>query len=95
MHEFLHSLQISHPEIDAFARDVHTKRTTLPNGKREKLKTIEGYSAKEKGRDDHYIDPYYGKEYGTSALNKIGKPLEILTMSFQHVLFGEKRIRQA
>ncbi|MCX8506512.1 MAG: hypothetical protein ORN98_07850, partial [Alphaproteobacteria bacterium] len=88
-HEFLHALQRTHPEIDKYCNEIHVKRTTLPNGKREKIATIEGYSTKEKGRADHYINPYYGKEYEIMA--GVGNPHEILTMSFQHVLFGDKR----
>lgn len=92
LHEFMHLVQISVPEIETLAREMHRLRTA--GAQRKKLKTITGnpgYRDNEETREDKYFDPYMGKEYATTIPGADGyyqteEPLEILTMVFQALL---------
>jgi hypothetical protein len=83
IHEYGHRLQAAFPNLQKMFEDLHQRRTSGDSLK--KLRTLlpnHGYGGSEYSREDHYIDPYWGKEYG-------GKPLEVLTMGFQTVLSGK------
>jgi hypothetical protein len=84
IHEYAHRLQRVHPKLQELFRELHDKRTAgeaLESLK--KLKPTLKYKPNEWTRQDHYIDPYWGKEYS-------GDPREVMTMAFQTVLAGDK-----
>lgn len=71
VHEYVHHLQETMPELDRLFQDLHRRRTAG-----ERLVPI--YGRREMGRIDRYIDKYQGKEYPAGAL-------EVITMAFQYV----------
>ncbi|MDR2188727.1 MAG: phage head morphogenesis protein [Azonexus sp.] len=84
IHEYAHRLQEAMPELDALFQALHQQRTR--GDPLKKLRTLRpgwGYETWEKTREDHYIDPYWGKEYeGLGAL-------EVMSSAFQTV-FGHE-----
>ncbi|WP_198321664.1 MULTISPECIES: phage minor head protein [Methylococcus] len=81
VHELAHRLQSAMPELDGLFQALHRRRTNGDPLRRLKdLKPDLAYGRDERAREDHYIDPYFGKEYdGRGAL-------EVLTMAFETVL---------
>jgi len=69
------------PELDAFFKAEHQARTR--SEELLKLRDLTGnkaYAHSELARKDHYVEPYFGKEYGH------GEAKEVMTMAFQYVL---------
>ena len=88
-HEYIHHLQAAMPEVDRLSQALHLRRTTLPNGDREPVVTLNPYDST--GRRDQYIDDYFGREYDPAMLAGIGydpdRPAtEVMTRAFQ-ILF--------
>lgn len=77
-HEFLHHVQAVLPDLDRLCQELHRRRTA-----REPLVLI---NQKERGRRDHYYNPYQGREYGGPA-----GALEVLTMALQPLLGSDIR----
>jgi len=85
VHEYAHRLQSTIPELDAIFQIEHKARTE--SDKLRRLRDITGnkaYKVDEVAKEDHYINPYFGREYGK------GEAKEVMTMGFQHVLGGKK-----
>jgi len=87
-HEYTHHLQWAMPEMDDIFQDHHVDSTTHED-RRHPLMPLGGYGAW--GREDKYIDRYFGREYPPQMLEAVGydprRPaLEVMTRSFQ-VLF--------
>ena len=59
------------------------RRTTRPDGSRDPMKILPLYG--EDGREDQYIDQYFGREYPAAATSP-GGPREVITRTYQ-VLF--------
>ena len=58
------------------------RRTTRPDGQtRDPILPFEGYSVK--GREDRYIDPYFGTEYPSGSWPE--GPLEVMTRTYETV----------
>ncbi len=80
-HEFAHRLQSALPALDKFFQDEHHART-----KGQPLKRLRDLTrnprtpANEVVREDHYYNPYQGREYQT------GGAAEVMTMAFQPLL---------
>ena len=77
------------PEVDRLSQALHLRRTTLPDGDREPVVTLNPYDST--GRRDQYIDDYFGREYDPAMLAGIGydpdRPAtEVMTRAFQ-ILF--------
>ena len=91
IHEYTHRLQRVVVGLDNRFQAIHEWRTAkdVPE-KLQDLLPIHDYRADEVTRKDHYIDPYFGKEYGGK-----GTALEVMTMSFEHVLSSDIRRAQA
>lgn len=89
LHELMHRIQQSMPELDRFFQDLHRRRTAGAN-----LKPLtrfgRGYRRDEFTREDDYVDPYQGKEYRINSATRIGQPLEVITMAFQAVWGGRQ-----
>ena len=83
LHEYTHHLQYTMPELDGLFHRVHVRRTTRPDGSRDPMQTLQGY--KVPGREDRYIDRYFGREYPASG-GSPGGPREVITRTYQ-VLF--------
>ena len=82
-HEFTHRLQSAMPELDALFQNMHRRRTRGNPFKRLRdLVPACHYGSDERTKEDHYIDPYWGKEYDGGAL-------EVMTMSMQTVIGGK------
>ena len=76
LHEYTHHLQNAMPGLDALFRDLHKART-----RGEPILQLRDYSTGIVGREDQYIDPYCGREYGEYG------PLEVITCAYE-VLLG-------
>lgn len=88
-HEFAHRLQSALPQLDKFFQDEHKARTHGQPLKR--LRDLTGNPrtpANEVVREDHYYNPYQGREYRT------GGAAEVMTMVFQPLL-GEMDVWNA
>jgi len=84
-HEFAHRLQSTIDGLDAIFQTEHRARTSAD--KLERLRELtgnKGYGNSEVAKKDHYVAPYFGREYGN------GDAKEVMTMAFQHVLGGNK-----
>lgn len=93
IHEYAHRLQFIMPELDAYFMNMWLDRTrgekTRPLNdilKEQGEKPV--YNAREKGRADHFLDLYFGKNYGS---DDEPKPLEMLSMSYQLLLAGKEK----
>ena len=85
LHEYVHHLQVTVPGLQARWLEYHRRRTTGPDGVREKILPLKGYEhVNAYGREDEYRDPYYGREYGFED----GEGLEVMTRAYQDVLGG-------
>jgi hypothetical protein len=83
VHEYGHRLQTALPALQEKFAELHRQRTQgNPLKKLRTLRPDDGYRADELTLEDHYIRPYWGKDYG-------GEPLEVLTMSMQTVIAGD------
>ncbi|MCY4098839.1 MAG: hypothetical protein OXF40_11360, partial [Rhodospirillales bacterium] len=69
LHEYHHHLQRAIPGLDAHFAKLHRRRTAG-----ERRVAIGGGV----GREDEYVRPYTGREYG-----RVEAPLEVLTMAMQ------------
>ena len=79
VHEYLHHLQFTMPELDQLFREIHRRRTVG-----ESLTEIYVNSG-EMARRDGYYDAYQGKEYPGFG------PLEVLTMALQPLLGSDEK----
>ena len=84
LHEYVHHLQATVPGLQARWLEYHRCRTTAPDGTREPIKPLTGYTTGW-GREDEYRDSYYGREYGPSESDE---GLEVMTMAYQDLLGG-------
>ena len=73
IHEFTHHLQHTMPALDDLFGQLHRARTAG-----DPVRPLKGYEG-DTGREDQYIDAYFGKEYD-------GKPLEVITRTMQLML---------
>ena len=73
VHEYVHHLQYAMPGLDRLFLDLHHRRT-----KGEPLVVVSPGHPNETGRQDRYILPYQGREYG-------GDPREVMTMAYQYI----------
>ena len=97
-HEYVHHLQAAMPEVDRLFQALHLRRTTLPDGDREPVVTLNPYDST--GRRDQYVDDCFGREYDPAMLAGIGydpdRPaIEVMTRAFQilfHRLPGDRPV---
>jgi hypothetical protein len=81
VHEYAHRLQAVLPELDAMFVELHTRRTAgQPLKRLADLVPGSSYKPSELTREDGYVNPYQGKEYGTRGA------LEVMTMAFEYAL---------
>lgn len=81
LHELTHAVQFALPEIDMLFQEIHSRRTEGAQQKRMiDLVPGTGYEPYEVTREDKYVDPYWGREYGARGA------LEVMSMSMQSVL---------
>lgn len=76
LHEMGHRMEHMIPEIKRLEYEFYQRRTAG-----EAKKTLPGYSSKEKGRLDDFLNPYMGKDYG----NTESSFYEILSMGLEGV----------
>lgn len=83
VHEYAHRLQAALPDLDKLFQDLHRRRTTgEPLRRLRDLRPTHNYKPHEVTREDQYLNPYQGKEYGDRGA------LEVMPMAFQYVLGG-------
>lgn len=85
LHEYTHHLQATVPGLDRQFRAMHRRRTTRPDGERDPVLQLEGYREGLVGREDRYVDPYFGAEYQAEAGEWPEGPMEVMTSTFQMV----------
>ena len=86
VHEFAHRLQRVFPDLDAlFTRLWQEKTKNDPVQTLREMTGNRNYRQDEKGKPDHFPNPYYGKMYGNED---DPKPLEMMTMIFESLLGG-------
>ena len=86
VHEYTHHLQETMPELDGLFRRFHVRRTTRPDGTtRDPIAPLPGYPGAQ-GREDRYVDAYFGAEYPGPAWPS--GPMEAITRTYQ-LVFGE------
>lgn len=80
VHELAHRIQSALPKLDALFQDLHKRRTA--GDKLRRLRDLTGNRryGSEVTREDHYINPYIGKEYNE------GGALEVMTVAFEYLL---------
>jgi hypothetical protein len=84
IHEYAHRLQDAFPGLQALFKEFHLERTAgMPLKRLTALEPDSRYRPDEMTREDNYISPYWGKDYG-------GEPLEVMSMGLQTVLSGHK-----
>ncbi|MBC6405355.1 MAG: hypothetical protein GDA41_06465, partial [Rhodospirillales bacterium] len=86
LHEYVHHLQYVMPDIDRLFQQLHRRRTTRPDGTRDPIAGLAPYPST--GREDQYADEYFGKEYGSAILERLGydpdwPAVEVMTRAFQ------------
>ena len=79
VHEYVHHLQHAMPGLNDLFRDLHKART-----RGDPILQLRDYEPGVVGREDQYIDPYFGREYGDYG------PLEVITRSYQ-IMFAPIR----
>ena len=91
VHEFTHRMQRVIQGLDARFQEIHEWRTIKDAQEHlNQLLPLDGYAPNEVSRKDDYIHPYFGKEYGGK-----GSALEVMTMSFEHVLSSDiKKVQE-
>ncbi len=82
LHEYVHRIQKIMPGLDAIFQAEHQARTATD--KLEQLSKLTGkkYKETELTKKDHYVDPYFGREYDG------GNAAEVMTMALEYVLGG-------
>ena len=86
LHEYCHHLQPAMPALHRLFVDLHRRRTAGEPRMRV------GPEAGELGREDQYIRPYSGREYGPGQ-----DPQEVFTMAVQqtfHPVWGREFLRR-
>ena len=78
LHEYVHHLQYTLPGIDRLFQTLHRRRTTKPDGTRDPILPFTEY-ARGEGREDQYVDEYFGREYPGTEYSA----LEVMTCAFQ------------
>lgn len=76
-------MQATVPGLQARWLEYHRRRTTGPDGVRDKILPLDGY-VKAHGREDKYRDAYYGREYAFAG----GEGLEVMTRAYQDLVGG-------
>lgn len=85
LHEFVHRLQATMPELDARFQDLHRRRTSGDP-------TVAINRVRERGKPDHYLREYQGREYPEAHVAQLNggdqtrTALEVMTMAIQMVL---------
>ena len=74
LHEYCHHLQPAMPALHRLFVDLHRRRTA------GEPRVRVGPTARELGREDQYLRPYSGREYGPGQ-----DPLEVFTMAVQQI----------
>lgn len=93
LHELVHRIQHALPGLDQLFIDLHRSRTAGDALRR--LRDLQPwYGANEVTREDGYFNPYQGKEYRVGTDGK-GWPAEVLTMSMQALLGGNREMLAA
>ena len=64
---------------------MHVRRTTRPDGDRDPILPLRNYPGV-KGREDRYIDAYFGTEYSERPWPE--GPMEVITRTYQAVFTG-------
>ena len=84
VHEYAHRIQAARPDIDALFQALHKDRTAGQSLKRlSDLEPKLGYLPGELAREDHYSNPYQGREYSHAPA---APALEVMTMGFETVI---------
>ena len=60
---------------------LHVRRTTRPDGTRDPIGPLRGYRST--GREDDYVDPYFGREYPGPGWPD--GPMEVMTRTYEMV----------
>ena len=84
LHEYVHHFQDALPELDRQFRRLHVRRTTRPDGTRDPIEPLTGYTGV--GREDQYIDAYFGREYSDPVWPE--GPLEVMTRTYETIFTG-------
>ncbi|MBC6406279.1 MAG: hypothetical protein GDA41_11280, partial [Rhodospirillales bacterium] len=82
LHEYVHHLQYTLPGIDRLFQTLHRRRTTKPDGTRDPILPFTEY-ARGEGREDQYVDEYFGREYPGLEYSA----LEVMTCAFQMLFY--------
>lgn len=90
VHEYTHRLQHALPQLDDYFQHLHQRRTAGEPLRRLKDLTGLNYASDEVTREDHYTNPYQGREYTGEGLSYRGRhgALEVMTMALEDVLGG-------
>jgi hypothetical protein len=98
LHELGHRMEWAIPEIRVWQWIFHSRRTVKSQDPldrlRRRLAEIQpghGYRDDEWTYDDHFADPYIGKDYGTDP----NSAYEILTMGLEGLLTGDNHVLSA
>ena len=88
IHEYGHRLQAVMPELDDYFRQAWLDRTAGEKNRPlndilHDLGELPRYGATEIGRKDHFVNPYFGRNYGS---DEAPSPMEMLTMTFEALL---------
>ncbi len=84
VHEYAHRLQSTVPGLDNLFQALHAHRTAgQPLKQLRALSPKHGYSASEVTKEDHYVNPYQGREYAHAPS---APALEVMTMGLETVL---------
>jgi hypothetical protein len=90
MHEYAHYLQRWLPGLNLFFTDLHKRRTARAPLKRlQDITKDMNYRLDELAREDNYIDPYFGKEYGAlrpGDKKTRGDPREMMAKALETML---------
>ena len=84
VHEYTHHLQLAMPELDGLFQALHRQRTAG-----DPVTALRGYRGM-RGREDWYIDAYFGREYGGE-----NGAIEVITRGYQILfspLYGRERL---
>lgn len=91
VHEYVHRLQHVLPQLDDYFQDLHHRRTQGDALKKlNHLLPGYGYGNTEVTKEDHYIHPYQGRIYSNTAYRGKHGALEVMTMSIEDVLGGNR-----
>ena len=90
VHEYVHHLQHTVPELQAPFTMLHARRTTQPDGTFDPWLPLAPDYLRVRGRKDQYIDAYFG-----AHRTRDDPPLEVITRGMQivlHSLHGRERL---